>query len=105
MRNSKRVVILNPVSSRVRDRTTAGGRDAVEESDCSAGSLCELFGRIDGGGRRTVPRAGYAAAEDDIGKQPQQTSANCKSFLIVRSLFVPSKEIPEQIQRAGGLHD
>jgi len=53
--------ILNPALSRVRDLTTAGGEMRL------GGVGFDLFCCLDGGSGRWVPRAGFAAAQDDIG--------------------------------------
>jgi len=65
-RKHQGVVILNGGEATVRDRTNAGRADAANKPRYAADASGDLLGCTGSSGRRKVPRAGEAAAQDDI---------------------------------------
>ena len=61
----ERSVILNLASSQVRDRTAAGTRGEVRGAGTVGADSALLFATLMVTTSRQVPRAGFAAAQDD----------------------------------------
>ena len=59
-------VILNPASSRVKDLTKVSAKMKLQGCYAGASRVADPTNCLEGGNRRTVPRAGFAAAQDDI---------------------------------------
>ena len=83
-------VILNPASTRARDLTTLEEVDAAREVVCGACGVGALAHRNLSVSLRKVPRAGFAAAQDDkkIGSYSELSYPNAASIILSSELRV-----------------